>query len=290
MLVNTLTGLLLSMAWSASAWAQTLTSFTATYKGGSSYCLSTYNIKGREPSLAGAYPVFVYLVGTTESYDHVSALSAVDKMAARGYVAATVQYPNSSFGDCVTLSGRSKCIFDASSASSAIAVLCSRANADCTKGVVVAGLSQGSVLAVLARNYDPRVQAAYGLGVGVQYSTYDLRACVAEGRRALPGDRLRAVNGEADMFMGSTASTVRGQLEELTGLSCAYNPSSCFRTNKSGWYIVKHSEVADGNADHCYMRQGGCVITNNLDPQWLSGTAEWSLDANLQWLTGFTQR
>jgi hypothetical protein len=284
------TGLLLSTAWGTSAWAQTLTSFTTTYKGGSGTCGTTYSIQGKEPSSTSKYPVFIYMVGTSETYNNASALAAVDEMAARGYVAATVQYASSTFGDCTTLSARSKCIFDSTSASSAVAALCSRAAADCSKGIVVAGFSQGSILAILSKNYDTRVQAAYGLGAGVQYSIYNLRACVANGKRTLSSDRLRAVNGEADSFMGSSESSVRGQLQELTGRSCT--GTSCFASNGSGWYVVKHAEVSDGNADHCYMRAtGGCNGSqNSLDQKWLNGTYDWSVDPNLLWLTGFTAR
>jgi hypothetical protein len=290
MVAKLVMALVLSMAWSASAQAQTLTSFTTTYKGGSGTCGTTYNIQGKEPSSTLKYPVFIYMVGTSETYNNGSALAAVDEMAGRGYVAATVQYPSSSFGDCTALSARSKCIFDSTSASSAVAALCSRPAADCSKGIVVAGFSQGSILAILAKNHDTRVQAAYGMGAGVQYSFYDLRACVATGKRALPSDRLRAVNGEADSFMGSTESSVRGQLQELTGRSCT--GTSCFAANGSGWYIVKHAEASDGNADHCYMRaSGGCNGSqNSLDQKWLNGTYDWSVDPNMQWLTGFTQR
>ncbi len=286
---NLVLGLLASLAWSASAEAQTLSSFTATYKGGSSGCTTTYNIKGKEPGTAGAYPVFIFMVGTTEAYDHASALAAVDEMAGRGYIAATIQYPNSSFGSCSTLTGRAKCIFDPATATSAVQTLCSRPNADCSKGVVVSGFSQGSILAILAKNYDSRVQAAYALGAGVRYSTYDLSACVADGKRALTSDRLRAINGEADGFMGSTESSVRSQLQQLTGLTCTTSSTSCTRSNNSGWYIVKHAEASDGNADHCYMRHGGCTASG-LDQKWLAGTYSWSVDPNMQWLSGFTQR
>ncbi len=283
-------GLLLSAAWSTPAWAQTLTSFTTTYKGGSGTCGTTYNIQGKEPSSTSRYPVFIYLVGTSETYNNGSALAAVDEMAGRCYVAATVQYPNSTFGDCTTLTARSKCIFNAASASSAVAALCSRPAADCSKGIVVAGFSQGSILSILSKNHDTRVQAAYGLGAGVQYSLYDLRACVANGKRTLSSTRLRAVNGEADGFLGSNETNVRGQLQELTGRSCT--SSSCLASDGSGWYIVKHAEVSDGNADHCYMRAtGGCNGSqNSLDQKWLNGTYDWSVDPNLLWLTGFTQR
>jgi hypothetical protein len=283
-------GLFVFMAVSTSASAQTLNSFTASYRGGSSSCGTNYSIQGKEPSSLGTFPVFVYMVGTSESYNNGSALAAVDEMASRGYVAATVQYANSTFGSCSTLTARSKCIFDSTSSTSAITALCSRAKADCSKGIVVAGFSQGSILGILSKNYDSRVQAAYGLGAGVQYSTYDLRACVANGKRTLSSDRLRAVNGEADSFMGGTESSVRGQLQELTGRSCT--STSCFASNGSGWYIVKHAEASDGNADHCYMRAtGGCSGSqSSLDQKWLNGTYDWSLDPNMAWLTQFTQR
>ncbi|QRK06660.1 hypothetical protein JQX13_42375 [Archangium violaceum] len=285
-----LVALLLSMAWSASALAQSLTSFTATYRGGSgAICGTTYSIRGREPlSSQSRYPVFIYTVGTTEGYDHASAMAAVEEMASRGYVAATVEYDNATFGTCSTLESRARCIFDSTRSTSAINTICSRAKADCSKGVVVAGFSQGSIMAILAKNYDSRVQAAYGLGAGVEYSIYDLRSCVANGNRALPSDRLRVVNGENDAFMGSTELTVRSQVQEMTGLSCPL-ATSCSRSNNSGWYIVENSEASDGDADHCYMRQGSCIGLT-LDQKWRTGTYGWSLRTNLNWLTQFTQQ
>ncbi len=278
-------GSLLSLcAASTSAWAAD--SFTASYKNGSN-CGTSYSITGREPSTAGTYPVFVYMVGTTESYTHASAIQAIEGMASLGYVAATVAYPNSTFGDCSAIGAKAQCVFNPSSATSAISALCSRAKADCSKGVVVSGFSQGSVMSILAKNYDSRVEAAYALGAGVQYSFYDLRSCVANGKRALPSSRLRVVNGEVDGFMGSSASSVRAQLQELTGLTCTSTSYACTQSNGSGWFMVKGSEVADGSADHCYMRSGGCSGTK-LDPTWDFGTAAWSLDTNLDWLTNFT--
>lgn len=264
--------------------------FTATYRNGNR-CLSNYTMEGREPTATGKYPVFIYMVGTTEAYDNASAMAAVEEMASRGYVAATIQYPNTTFGNCSALSAKAKCIYDPASSASAVAKLCGRTKADCNKGIVVAGFSQGSILAILAKNYDARVQAAYGLGAGVQYSTYDIRACVANGKRTLTSDRLRAVNGEADDFMGKEASLVRAQLQELTGLTCSSNSYSCFRSNQSGWYMASHAEVEDGYADHCYMRVGNCASSQNvLDVGWDTGTGGWAVDPNLQWLTGFTTK
>ncbi len=279
-----LLGLFVALAFTPSASAQTR--FTASYLGGSGLvCGTSYRIQGKEPTTTGRFPVFIYTVGTTEGYTHASAQAAVDEAVARGFVAATVEYDNATFGSCSTLTSRARCIYDASRSSSAVSTLCARAKADCSKGVVVAGFSQGSIMAVLAKNYDSRVRAAYGLGCGVEYSIYDLSSCVADGNRTLPGDRLRVVNGEGDAFMGSNEASVRAQVTELTGLSCPL-ASSCARSNNSGWYIVQDSEESDGTADHCYMRYGSCIGAT-LDQKGRYGTYGWSLRTNLDWLKQF---
>lgn len=278
-----------------SSGASAQTSFSASYSGAGvtgGSCTSTYNISGMEPSGTGTYPVFVYMVGTSENYTNASAMEAVRRMAAKGYVAATIEYANSQFGSCSVIGGKAACVFNPNNAASAVAQLCSRAKADCAKGIVVAGFSQGSIMAILAKNHDARVQAAYGIGAGVQYSTYDLRACVANGNRTLRSDRLRAINGEKDNFNGGTASAARSQLQELTGLNCGSTAYGCLNPNNSGWLIVKNSQVADRSADHCYMRRSGDCLgsQSSLDAGWQSGTANWQLESNLQWLTTFTAK
>jgi predicted esterase len=265
--------------------------FTAEYSGGSSSsCKTTYQIEGAEPATPGKYPVFIYLVGTWETYNNASAMAAVNGMANRGFVAATVQYPNNSFGTCATLGNRSRCIFDSSKASSALNQVCSRDQSDCTKGVVVGGFSQGSVLATLAKNYAGQVQAVYGMGDGVQYSAYDLSACMADGTRVLDSDHLRLVNGQEDDFLGPERKKVIAQTVQVSGLACDKGQTTCLRDNGSGWVIVLNSQVEDGRADHCYQRVGGCFSSENvLDAGWENGDDPWELNTNLDWLTSFTQ-
>lgn len=281
--------------FAAAAMAAT-TSFSMTYSGADTSggtCGSTYNLAGAEPSATGTYPVYIYMVGTSESYNNAVAMATVNSMASKGYVAATVDYAVSQFGTCSVLSGKSSCIFNPGSATSAVAQLCSRAKADCSKGIVVGGFSQGSILALLAKNYDSRVQAAYGMGMSTVYSTYDLSTCVSNGNRTLSSDRLRAVDGEADNFAGGTQSAAQTQLQKLTGYTCASGSYSCLSSNNSGWIIVKNSQTQDGSADHCYMRYGGtgCLASqNSVDSGWKSGTVNWEMDANLQWLTNFTSK
>lgn len=270
----------------------TTTSFTATYRGqgnNSTSCSSTFNISGQEPTTTGTFPVFVYMIGTTESFTNASATAAVAGMASRGFVAATVAYNSGTFSGCSTISGKARCIFNGASSTSALATLCSRARADCSKGVVVGGFSQGAVIATLANNFDSRVRAAWGMGDGVRYSIFNLTSCMANGNRTLPSSRLRAVDGEKDQFIGPNADNVRSQFLTLTGLSCGTG-TSCLQSNGSGWYIVQNGQVGDGSADHCYMRRtGDCGGSqNSLDSGWATGADPWQLDANLAWLASFT--
>jgi hypothetical protein len=273
--------------------AVTTTAFTATYTGqgnGATTCNTAFNISGQEPSVAGTFPVFVYVIGTSETFTNASATAAVAGMASRGFVAATVAYNSGTFSGCSTIAGKAHCIFDAGSSTSAISRLCSRAKADCSKGVVVAGFSQGAVIATLAKNFDARVEAAWGIGDGVRYSIFNLTSCMGNGNRALPSSRLRAVDGEKDQFIGPNAANVRSQFLTLTGLACGTS-FNCLQSNGSGWYIVQNAQVGDGSADHCHMRRtGDCLGSqNSLDQGWQTGNDPWELNANLDWLTTFTR-
>ncbi|AKJ31865.1 hypothetical protein [Caldimonas brevitalea] len=271
------------------AWAQSVQagSFTTTYRNGSN-CSSTYNIKGVEPDDGNRHPVFLYFVGTSEQYDNASAMAAVRQMTAKGFVAATVQYPNATFGHCGTLGERASCAFDASSAYSAITQLCSRAAADCSKGVVVGGFSQGSIIATLAKNYDDRVVAAWGMGTHITYAVYNLAACMADGQHRLPSSRLRIVNGELDYYGGDVPAG-RNQAQQVTGRPCASNEYHCLGPDGSGFRVVRNVEVQDGQADHCYMRATGACRSgqDRNDPGWESGSEDWGLPAALNWLNQF---
>jgi hypothetical protein len=91
-------GLALALT-AAAGLAAAQTSFTATYKGGTGgTCGTTYNITGKEPTASGKYPVFVYIGGTGEQYTSLWGGAALDAAVARGFVAASVQYDNASFG------------------------------------------------------------------------------------------------------------------------------------------------------------------------------------------------
>ncbi|GAB4557665.1 MAG: hypothetical protein IV105_01260 [Rhizobacter sp.] len=259
--------------------------FSSSYSAG---LLTTYSIKGTEPA-SGKHPVFIYAVGTTEDWDNGQAMAAVAEMAAKGFVAAAVQYDNGLFGTCSQILAKAKYIYNSGSTSSAVSKLCSRATADCSKGVVVAGFSQGSVIAINAKNYDSRVRAAYGMGAHNLYSVYSLSSCMNNGNHTLASTNIRIVNGDNDTFPGGTASTVRASSQSVTGKSCGSTAYQCLNTNGSGWIMVKGSQLSDGSADHCYQRAlGGCLSSEDLlDSGWRNGADNWGLKANLTWLAGF---
>ena len=268
------------------------TAFTASYRGqgnGASTCNTTFSIAGQQPTTGTGFPVFLYTIGTGESSTNASATAAVAAMASRGFVAGSIAYNSGSFSGCSTIAGKARCIFDAGSPTSAVNTLCARAKADCSKGVVVGGFSQGAVIATLAKNFDARVQAAWGMGDGVRYSIFNLTSCMGNGNRTLPSSRLRVVDGEKDQFIGPNANNVRTQMASLTGLSCGTS-TDCLQSNGSGWFIVTNGLVGDGSADHCYMRRtGDCGGSqNSLDATWQTGTAPWTMNANLDWLKTFT--
>jgi hypothetical protein len=284
-------GLAFALA-AASTWAAAQTSFSATYRGGStSACSSSYNISGKEPTASGKYPVYVHIGGTGENYDSAWAMAAVNAAVARGFVAATVQYDNASFGTCSTIGQRSKCIFNPSNANSAIAKLCSRAKADCSKGIVTGGLSQGSIISVLSKNHDSRIRASMGQGSGSTYTAaYNLESCMANGKHTQPGDRLRIINGERDMFVGGTEAVARSQAQLVTGVSCT-GATECFRANGSGWAVVKDYQVNDLYADHCFMGLGTygaqCTGVLAVDTNYQYGSGKWALPATMDWLKSF---
>lgn len=209
-------------------------------------------------------------------------------MARRGFVAAAVDYDNHAYPYCSGLLSKAKCIFNAQSPESAIAKVCAREHADCDAGIVVAGFSQGANLASLAKNYDPRVRAAYLLGLGNRPDNLlDMTACAGDSATVLLPGEMRAVNGEHDGFFGMTTEGVRKQLQRTLGATCA-DQTSCEQPGGGGWHIIRDADLKDGSADHCYFfhaANGVCSQYSGLDPNWQSGNAAWAMEASLDWLS-----
>jgi hypothetical protein len=277
--------------------ALTTSAFTmsAAYYGSNSSGTCSSSAKramvGFEPSDSGTFPVFVYLTGTKMPFNGPEAKVFTQEMAARGFVAAAVDYDSSSYPSCSLMTKKASCIFNASSANSAVSKLCARAKADCSKGIVVSGFSQGANLSALAKNYDARTRAAYLIGHGDKASgIIDVSSCADNAKTTLLPSQMRSINGENDEFFGSNASGVRTQLQKVVGVSCAQS-WNCLQADGSGWAMVRPSELADGTANHCYYYQNGnraCTSNNGFDATWRTGTAAWSLAPSLDWLASRT--
>jgi hypothetical protein len=240
------------------------------------------DIVGHEPAEPGTYPVAVYMTGTSGAFNSATALRFTEKMAQRGFVAATVEYSNGNYPGCTTLRGRASCIFNAASANSAITKLCARPKAgNCSKGIVTAGLSQGANIASLAKNYDGRARAAYLMANVITPSFFNNTSCLEDRATTFRGSELRAISGESDEYM-TGLTELRSNLNSATGLNCT--GMTCLQPDGSGWHIVTDPQVTDDEADHCYMLVGGCSPTAPLDPIYDTGAELWSSSTNYDWL------
>jgi len=238
----------------------------------------------------GPYPVFFWVPGTLELYLDPLSLLMVDQMAQRGFLAVSVQYSDSSLlaQTCPDYTPRAQSIFDSTRSTSAVATICALSQAACANGVVASGISQGGILAVLAANYAPRVQAVYALSAGA-YNGAGIGelACMEKPNTAIPANRLTIINGAQDPAFGSQSS-----VESATGITCPAGSTQCWSDDGSGagWYLVQPGETQSGTAGHCYIDIRGC--NDHFDPNWLPpSVSDWSLAPNLDWLATLgTQR
>jgi hypothetical protein len=234
----------------------------------------------------GPYPLFVWVPGTYEPYQDILSLTFVAEMANRGFVSASVQYPNSNpVQFCVVYTMRVKSIYDVTRSTSAVSVLCSISGVDCGNGIVNAGISQGAAISVLAKNFAPAVQATYAMSIGDfnSLSHFGL-PCLDDENTAIPADRLTIVNGASDAFFPGQAT-----ITNVSGFACDVGTFQCWSPSGSGagWVIIQDSQVMDLEADHCYAVNGGCTSPGTYDWNWYLNSYNWSLRPNLDWLASF---
>jgi hypothetical protein len=235
----------------------------------------------------GPYPVAMWIPGTIASYRDPFSQIFLRQMTARGFVAASIEYNNTNpIQFCSSYIDRTRGIFEASRATSAVGVLCSMNSVACSKGIVVAGISQGGAISVIAKNYAPNVAAVYAMSISAfnSLSLIDLSSCLGDPATAIPPERLTVINGESDPAFGA-----QNPIMTLSGITCPAGTFQCWSPSGSGggWYIVKDSQVQDGNADHCYPGVGDCAPFD-LDHGWYYEAAHnWSLKPSLDWLATF---
>jgi hypothetical protein len=272
------------------------TSFTMSYTSWSNNflngtCSGSSSIKGYEPSTTGTFPVFVFVTGTSMGFDGAVDENLIQYMGSQGFVAATVQYDNSTYpATCGIATTKASCIYNTSSSGSAISKLCSRAKADCAgKGIYVSGFSQGANISSMAANYGANMRAAYLIGNGdVAGGLYNLSGCLDKSKLSFSASQLREVDGQSDQYFGGNQSGVQSQLQKVTGVSCTSGSFNCLQADGSGWYIIANSQVSDGTADHCYYYNGAnstCSTWSGFDNGWDAGTTlPWQKLQDLAWL------
>jgi hypothetical protein len=256
-------------------------------------CTLTQPVYGSEPAAPGQYPVVLYLHGTLADWGGNAEGQRVAELAAgQGFVAAAFTF-NSVRATQASVDGNAKCMFSPDSSGNAVAQVCARPKADCSKGLLVAGFSAGGAIAARAKNFNVEVEAASVMGVSAAPTAAPL--ALPAGTRALPDERFRINVGQRDVeerdpLTGQVLGINVSGLNQLTGQSCSTSP--CLRADGSGYYVVGHSEVSDGVADHCYWQRvnrfaptNSCTWTPTFDPGFPPpSTTPWSLTTNLEWL------
>ncbi len=243
------------------------------------------------PEASGTFPVFIYAVGTGALVSSGEGELAAREMSKRGFVSAVLKYESGAGYTCDSMLKKAQCSYSGALSTSASSQLCNLPFADCNKGIVVAGLSQGANMAILANIFESRVRAAWLMAFGGGQVGNSYTQCFVDSATTLPANRLRVINGRDGQ--GQPLSN----LQAATGTLCWSSQQSCFRSNGSGWFLVANTQVEDGHADHCYFvgadtdgSEIGCSTkATRLDNGWL-GTQPWSLSTNLNWLTQFANQ
>jgi dienelactone hydrolase len=283
----------LSLCCAGTASAQT-TAFTDTWLQPYYGSTKVSGLNGREPAPGSGYPVLIYVHGLGGIHDGPEANQVVEHAARRGFVAGAIQFDSGRLYNPYGVENLTRYAYRPQPGS-AVTTLCSRPKADCSKGIVAMGFSMGGASVIRAKDHNPLVRAGLGLGTSGVFS--DAQVAPPAGTRDFADNRLRIVVGQDDSEIVSdrdgdgVATSGWRDLDRLTGQSCYLAERHCLRPDGSGYYVVTHGEVADGDADHCWFHgakrpgRGRCYNDPPFDPNWLDpADAEWSLGVSLNWL------
>ncbi len=278
--------------------------FKSTYKGynpslasRSSYtpaqkCTKTMTIYGAKPAAAGTYPVLIYVHGTFGDWGgNTEGQTFVKHAAAQGFAAMALTYDSSSTNTASGYAGHAYCMFDQNHASNGLTTSCATLGADCSRGALVSGFSQGGIIAMIAKNYTPNVNAVWAIGVTSNIfpknTVLPYAMAAPNGTRVLPNNKLVINTGQytsswtKDLYAHELPS-----LKKRTGVDCGTS-YQCLTAAGNGFYVVQNSEVADKKADHCYWEgNSGCGLApKNLEVGFQPpATTNWSMIRNLDWL------
>ena len=138
-------------------------------------CTDTQKVYGARPAAAGNYPVLIYLHGTfADMGANKEGREFVERAAGLGYTALALTYDSNASLNEAGLQRHAYCMFDQNHAKDGLSAVCAVAGADCSKGVVLAGFSQGAAISAIAKNYNNKVKAVWGIGLSA-YITLSIK-------------------------------------------------------------------------------------------------------------------
>lgn len=234
-------------------------------------CSRSLNADVWEPAAAGKYPVAIVTVGTFGSITAPAYQELAKEFGRQGFVAIVADY--NTWEDLTKpipmdrVKAKANCMYNPSRPESVMTKVCARAKADCTKGIVTSGHSQGGAMALLGYDYDSRIDAAHVWGTG-------------NGPFPMPKSKVRVIAGERD-----TGGKTPADLNAMTGLNCDDQWECFIGPDGSGWRRVQNGEVTDGDADHCFTTNDGCG--GPIDVKAMDASKNWSYPANVTWLKKF---
>jgi hypothetical protein len=286
-----------------------VSSFSGTYNAAAADgdCDNTTNddFVGYEPT-AGTHPVFIWLMGSLGVYNAAAHQTIVETWAKRGFVAATADYldDNGALQGDAGYQLQANCLYDRSVSGSLAATLCARARADCSKGLVVGGHSQGGALAWHATYQEPSIVAIVPIGTtppGLGETINPYIPTSAGGNRTFPSSAVRLTNGEWEVEdnVGFAQPQTRQRMNTMVSDSCQPDTDpdetlpyvgvdQCLRADGSGWYLAPNGGPRT-NADHCWIFDSGCSEAA-ADTEFLTDppTQPWHLRSIIAWADGKT--
>jgi dienelactone hydrolase len=238
-------------------------------------CSRALNADVWEPAASGKYPVAIVTVGTFGPITAPAYQELAKEFGRQGFVAIVADYNTwedlTKPIDINRVKAKANCTYKPSRPESVMTKVCARAKADCTKGIVTSGHSQGGAMALFGYDYDSRIGATHVWGTGNDVPF------------TIPKNKIRVIAGETDTQLKTPAD-----LNAMTGLNCSDQWECFIGPNGSGWRRVRNIEVQDGDADHCFTTNGGCLaFSSALDMNTMNASKNWSYPANVTWLKSF---
>jgi len=258
------------------------------------------------PDGTGPFPLFVYFTGTSVCNRNPAPLQMLKAMAMRGFVSASIEYPQGQSYCSFNFHDKAKAITNG--AASPMGMLCALPEVDCSLGIATAGYSQGAILATLVPKYEPRVTASFAIAghlitrelcesvpwIGSVSEANAVNADLGDLAH-LPKNKRRYVIIDLDVDNKDDTGTPSGaaalqKLKAATGSDCG-DEYACLQGDGSGYFVINHADIPPfpdwfptyglGWHEH--------IIDFEVSPgEWqswfLNGPQPWTINNNLDWL------